>query len=452
MNKNIAKFLRISVLAGVLSAVSVHAELVRNPSQVSAYVDVGQIVSGVIYDGAVAPPPGSDFRTENQTITRTGVYLTESGVYHDRLTVRMTIGGLFWFALPESEDFQTRRIQFGPGVGQVQGIYAFGADPRNPAATLQFGLFPHKYSESVNLGEYLYRSGTYPSMLTSGGWSYINAASFSAQGIRLSVPMLNGTLKHDVTVYMERGLAPAHDLSPGYMVTYKPVPFLELGAGVVWSHAVSFDSDRLAPEAQANAYDKTTERPASGDTAAVNECRDNQTNCGYYTFKGFKTMARASVDIGSLLGVGMIGPGDFKLYTEAALLGVEDQPYFYENKMERTPVMVGANLPTFGLLDRLAVEGEYLASPFPNSNVEVLQNRYPIPVGDPYSYDIDDPQFDEWKWTVYARRRVVDGVTVYAQAASDHQRHFNYSAIPGAETATPESSDWYYVLRLEFGI
>ncbi len=444
MNKNTAKFLQVSALAGIFAAVTANADLVRNPPQVSAYVDVGQIVEGNIYAGAVLEGP-----IENQTITRTGVYLTESGVYHDRLTIRMTIGGLFWFAIPETQDFQTRRVQFGPGVGQVQGIYAFGHDPKNPVATLQFGLFPHKYSESVNLGEYLYRSGTYPSMLTSGGWSYINAASFLAQGIRLTVPMLNGTLKHDLTVYMERGLAPAHDLSPGYMVTYKPLPFLELGAGVVWSHAISLDSDRLAPEDPANAYDKTTGRPVTGDTAAVNECRDNQTNCGYYTFKGFKAMARVSADIGSLLGVDGIRPGDFKLYAEAALLGVEDQPYYYEDKMERLPIMFGVNLPTFGLLDRLAVEAEYLNSSFPNSNVEVLQARYPIPVSDPYSYDMND---DSWKWTVYARRRVVDGVTLYAQAASDHLRHFDYAAVPAAQTATPKASDWYYVIRLEFGM
>src|SRR5215217_460615 len=184
--------LKASALA-VLVATTAQAELVRNPTQVGTSIDLGQIVSGTVWDGSNAPTK----RTEYQVITRTGVYLTESAVYNERLAIQLTIGGLFWFALPETPDFQDRRIQFGPGVGQAQRVYSFGADPRNPSATLQFGLFPHKYSDAVNLGEYLYRSGTYPGTLTSGGWSYINSAAYMAQGLNLTVPMLNGMLRHN---------------------------------------------------------------------------------------------------------------------------------------------------------------------------------------------------------------------------------------------------------------
>lgn len=448
MRKNTGKFLKFAMTAGLVAVGAAHAELVRNPTQVAANVDVGQIVSGEIYDAA--SPAG---RVENQTITRTGVYLTESGVYHDRLTIRMTIGGLFWFAIPETQDFQTRRVQFGPGVGQVQGIYAFGEDPKNPSATLQFGLFGHKYSESVNLGEYLFRSGTYPGNLFSGGWSYMNAASYLAQGVRFTVPMLDGKLKHEVVAYMERNLQPAHDISPGYVVSYKPAPFIEVGAGGVWSHAISLNSKRLAPKTGANTYSKATGRPVENEPAP-SPCGDSlavgasSSDCGYYTFEGFKVMGRVSADLGMLIG---LRPNDFKVYSEVALLGVEDQPYYYEDKLQRMPVMLGLNLPTFGLLDRLTVEGEYLASAFPNSNVEVLQEQLPIPTNDT-SIDPDDKQYDDFKWTVYARRKIVDGVTIYGQAASDHLRHVNYAGIPAGQTATPGSKDWYYVIRLEFGI
>ncbi len=445
MKSSIVRF-SVAAFAVGLAGVAAQAELVRNPSQISAYVDVGQIVQGEVYDAST--PPAEP--TENQTITRTGVYLTESGVYHDRLTIRMTIGGLFWFALPETQDFQTRRIQFGPGVGQVQAIYAFGEDPRNPSATLQFGLFPHKYSESVNLGEYLLRSGTYPGNLFSGGWSYMNAASYLAQGVRFTLPTLGGTLRHELFAYMERNLQPAHDISPGYIVTYKPVPFVELGAGGVWSHAISLNSKRLAPKDPQNQYSKSTGMPTNGEPAPSPCSSGDDSDCDYYTFKGFKVMGRAALDLGLLTGIAPAGQA--KVYTEAALLGVEDQPYYYEDKMARTPIMFGVSLPTFGILDRLTFEAEYLASAFPNSNVVVLQSQMPIPTTDPYGYDPDDKQFDEWKWTVYARRKIVDGVTLNAQAASDHLRHVNYSGIPAGQTATPTASDWYYVLRIEFGI
>jgi hypothetical protein len=455
MKRNTVRLFKVSIFTALsmslIGAASVGAELVRNPTAVGGAFDLGQIVQGTLYNSTTAPTE----KTENQVITRTGVYLTESGVYNDRLTIQLTIGGLFWFSLPESESFQTRRIQFGPGVGQAQGVYAFGEDPSKPVATLQFGLFPHKYGESVNLGEYLYRSGTYPGTLTSGGWSYINAASYMAQGIRVNVPMLDGKLNNDVTLYMERDLEPTNDLSPGYMLTYRPTDFFEVGAGVIWAHAISMNGKRLSPKNENSRYSKSTGRPTKNDTDTLSLCAvdasANPDDCGYYTFKGFKTAARASLDLGTLIGSDMIAKGDFKLYSEIALLGVEDQPFYYEKKSERMPVMFGANFPTFGILDRLSAEAEYLKSRFPNDNSSVLQSQLPVPISnsaDPFTFT---PK-GNWKWTVYGKRHITDGLNIYLQAANDHLRHFNFAAIPGAVPATNDPSDWYYVLRLEFGI
>lgn len=431
----------ITLLAA--AAASASAELVREPTHVGTNIDIGQIVKGQIYDG-------SSFAgtVRRQTLTRTGIYLTESGTYNHKLTIKLSIGGLFWFAIPETKDFQDRRVQFGPGVGQAQGIYAFGEDPKHPTATLQFGLFPHKYSESINLGEYLYRSGTYPGTLISGGWSYITAANYLAQGLRLTVPLLDGKLQNELTFYMERNLQPAHDFSPGYMLTYKPSPVFTFGAGLVWSHAISMNGKRLSPKTDENAYNKVTGMPVKGE--AGDPTPDSLK--AYYTFKGFKTAARATLDFGAMFSEGLFKPGEFSLYSEVALLGIENQPYYYENRAHRRPIMAGMNFPTFGHLDRLTFEYEQLASPFPNSNVTVLQGQNPVPVDDPYSYDIKSARFNDPKWTVYAKRKVLEGVSVHAQAASDHLRHFNRAATPGAQPATTKSNEWYYIFRLEFGI
>jgi hypothetical protein len=458
MQKEAIRLLKVCAMTGLVAAVGVRAELVRNPTAVGTSIDVGQIVKGTIYDAQMTP-----YNADKQVLTRTGVYLTESGVYNERLKVQLTIGGLFWFALPEGSTYQTKLIKFGPGVGQAQGVYAFGADPQNPAVTLQFGLFPHKYSESANLGEYLYRSGTYPNVLFSGGWSYLNSASYMAQGIRVNVPMLNGMLSHDFTIYMERDIEPNHDLSPGYMLTAKPLPFLELGAGAVWSHAIAWrkasDANSITPERMENAYSKTTDMPVNGELTPT-ACGDSlaigasSSDCAFYTYRGFKTMARASMDFGTLLGMDMIRPGELKLYTEIALLGVQDQPYYYDDKMERMPVMFGMNLPTFGALDRLAFELEYRKTRFPNTIGSTFEDNLPIPINyseNPYSYASASKKA-EWKWTVYTRRRMMDGVSLYAQAASDHMRHFDFTAKPSPTSATQDASDWYYVVRLEFGI
>ncbi len=452
------------------------AELVRNPTAVGTSIDVGQIVKGTLYDGSNTE---GSFKGDRQVITRTGVYLTESGIYNKRLTINLTIGGLFWFSLPETKSFQTRRIQFGPGVGQAQGVYAFG-DADNPAAKLQFGLFPHKYSDSKNLGEYLFRSGTYPGVITTGGWSYLNSAAYLAQGVRLTVPMLGGKLTNDLMFYMERDIEPAHDISPAYILKVNPTSFLEFSGGAVWSHGISLDSKRLSPEVNENAYSKITNKPITGavDSATVNTPPDQ---LGYYTFEGVKLMGTASLDFGAMLSSDRVHPGDFKLYSEIALLGVKDQPFYYEKKSERMPLMVGVNIPTFGLLDMLSFELERYKSPFPNTNGSVLQGQLPIPINNgenPYVYDPTDPRYndatnpeygkdpfnmtraelekkmkqDDWKWSVYARRTISKGVSVYGQAASDHLRHFNFTATPAALPASSRPGQWYYVLRLEFGI
>ena len=464
MKRNTVTLLQISAVAGLFAFASAEAALVRNPTQVGSNIDVGQVMNGWIWDeGTVQQDDeGNPLNADGQVITRTGVYLTESGVYDERLTVRVSIGGLFWFSLPEDKTFQARTIKFGPGVGQATGIYAFGADPKNPAATLQFGLFPHKYSESVNFGDYLYRSGTYPGVLYSGGWSYINSASYLAQGLRLNVPMMGGKIKHDVTLYMERGIEPTHNITPGYMITAKPVPFFEASLGGVWSHGLPLKSEKLiTPKDPRNAYSKSEGRAVEGDTLG-SPCADSisagasSSDCGYYTFRGFKMAARASLDIGMLLGVGAIKPNDFKLYGEVAVLGVENQPGVYDDISERMPVMVGVNLPTFGLLDRLSAEIEYRNSPYANTTSSAFELQLPLPydaVQGENAYNYTSPGDDDnLKWTVYAKRRIIGNVNLYAQVANDHQRHMSFKVIPSYRPFTERPSDWYYVMRLEFGI
>lgn len=452
-----------SVLAGIAASTPGFADLVRNPTSVGAIFDFGQIVKGTLYDDSQ-----SKFNGDKQPITRTAVYLTESGTYNDRLSIYLTVGGLFWYALPEGTSFQQHRIYFGPGVGQAQGIYNFGSDPKTPAASLQFGLFDYKYSEAFDLGEYLYRSGTYPGLLVSGGWSYINAASYMAQGARLTVPLLGGKISNDFTMFMERDLEPTNDISPGYLLKIKPIPALEIGAGVVWSHAISFNGARLDPKQAANEYSLATKRPSENNqgTAGVDTCP-----CGYWTFKGFKTMGRISLDIGQLFNSDLIHPGDFKLYSEIALLGVEDQPFFYTKKSERMPMMAGIDIPTFGLLDQLAFEIEYHKSPYPNTNGSELKSQLPLPINsgeNPFDFDVNsipaaqrdsvskvmekNEKKDDVKWALYARRHISKSVSIYAQAADDYLRHFTFTASPSAIPATSLPSDWYYVLRLEFGI
>ena len=456
--------------------------LVMKPTVVSAYVDVGQFgeAKNIENDESIAGEP----------LTRTGAYITVNGVYDDRLEVRLTTGGLFWYPSPEQPDPAYRLVRFGPGVGQAQAIYSFGEDPlNNPAAKLQFGLFPVKYTSSHNLGEYLFRSGTYPGYLITGGWSFLNSASYLAQGVRFSLPTLGGMLTHDFTLFMERGVEPIHNFTPGYMFTARPNAMFEFGGGAVYAHGLAWRPSKLSPKDELNAYSETTGRPVHNEEASnLSPCGEyyktergsppqiidpidstvivlrpgapaaDRSDCGHYTFQGVKLMGRASANLGSLIGHPKVGPEDFKVYAEIALLGVKDYPFYYEKKTERMPVMFGLNIPTFGILDRLSAEVEYRKSRFQNTFGLTYLQTIPVPLDNesvaPWQQFGAAPEEtdDDWKWSFYGRKQLTKGVTIHAQAASDHLRHTDYEAKIHAQPSTVTYKEWYYILRLDFGL
>ncbi len=484
----------VAALAG--SPRTATAAMVMEPKQVGADFDFGQIKNGKIGNGDA----------EDQVLARMGVYLATKGTYNERLELRMSIGGLFWFPLPEGITPE-RIMRFGPGVGEAQGVYHFGPAGAS-TANLQFGLFPLKYNpDAANLGEYLFRSGTYPGYIWTGGWSYLNSASYMAQGARYTAAYLGGAFTHIFSLLMERDIEPTNDFSPGYLATVKPAAFLEFAAGAVWSHGLSLNGKRLTPESRTNAYVKATRQPLSliertrpgyeaGHPAVVPDSVDDASGGGripnpligqavpglkntlyvsqtengipnsqldYYTFRGVKTMARASLDLGALTGSSLFRPSEFKLYTEVALLGVSNQPFYYEHRDERMPMMAGISLPTFGLFDKLALEAEYHKSRFENTVGLVYDRELPLPLNaeadNPYNFSdsavaADEKAFskDDWHWSVYASRRLGEGVNFYGQVASDYLRHFGPEVKPTNRPATLRPQDWYYVMRLEFGI
>lgn len=509
------------------------SDVVRHPTGAGANFDVGQIVHGRLV-GAAADDTSSG---DGKFLTRTGVYLSESVTIDEKFTVQLTLGGLFFYAQPDRVDKpEYRFVQFGNGVGQAQAIYTFGSVD-DPAGKLRAGLFPIKYNpDSKNLGEYLYRSGTYPALIYTGGWSYLNSASYMGQGLQLTWNTLDGALVHDLSMTMERDLQPNLDFSPAYNLRWMPAAFLEFGAGIIWANGLSLRPSKLSPNVPKNAYVISSGKPlgygpagkadmeapgyalndpavltdpadprlgqdvdpvgrpgvkyvvagvfdasdpalagkpvpgkpgfvyaAIGDAASGDDPLVNGTprsDIDYYTFQGFKTMARGALDLGAMFGLEQaLGKDAFKVYGEVALLGVENQPFYYEKKSERMPVMAGLNIPTFKLLDMLSLEVEYLKSRFRNNQNVVFRKKWPLPLAsteeNPAIYD-NTPEFtkDDLKWSLFARKQVIEGMNLFFQAASDHQRPigFEYGPFLADFPATELGGDWYYVMRVEVGI
>ena len=163
----------------------------------------------------------------------------------------------------------------------------------------------------------------------------------------------------------------------------------------------------------------------------------------YFTFKAIKLMARASFNIQKMMPIAILNPEDLKVYGEVDLLGVKNYPGVYDDRTERMPIMLGVNLPTFRLLNTLSFEVEYFrngnpddmgsqqaklnpayaynAVPDNNSqdNGGGLGNKPNAAQQDYYSVllkDDFDNHRDDWKWTLYAVKQVITGISVRASS------------------------------------
>jgi hypothetical protein len=98
--------------------------------------------------------------------------------------------------------------------------------------SLDFGYFPYKYNQAAkNLGEYMFRSEAYPTILYTGGWSWMNDVQAHPVGAKLTYINGNGTFKQDLGVFIEYFNSPIYDITPSYIATWKPTSAFTLGGG-----------------------------------------------------------------------------------------------------------------------------------------------------------------------------------------------------------------------------
>lgn len=522
------------------------------------YTDMGQLVRGE-HDG---------IRIEDQYLSRLGATLTVSDTVDGKLSIRVGVGGIFWQSFPAG-DFWQNFVKFGPGITEASAKFHF-----TDRLSAEGGYFPFKYdSPAMNLGEYLLRTESYPTYITTGGWTWVDSAYTRVLGMRVQADHLEGAFHHELGVYFEYQNAPLFDLTPAYLFSWKPVKGLEIGGGgalrrwfsnnrayfgqetdaqnalpatqyveianfpevqnqgivhytyadgagnavaadtfAVWRGGTALDAGALLagkPGAAVSGVSMIQDGSPAGTRKGIrkflmntrysdgSDCREaGASGCrAYYDAEGnlavtdangvptgtapaqiakeqditrsaINLMGRVGIDFAELLDI-KERTGPFKLYAEAAVLGVRNQPVYYENVFQRMPVMVGVHLPTFGLLDLLAVETEYLANPYQDSQQELsIHNREPlvgpsmaIPDLSPEAYD--SPRFvqpsvhgDDVKWSIHAVRTLVPGVRLKVQVASDHLRLQNFDAggiLPSVSPQTVRKNQWYIVTHLDWG-
>jgi hypothetical protein len=351
---------------------------------------------------------------------------------------------------------------FRPYLAQAFVTY-FRGDRAAPWLSLTAGNFAYDYNGDVNnLGLYLLRGPVYPGLLSSGFQEFdTDSAKATHTGFRLHNAL--GAFSQDLLLLQERVVPPTFDWSLAYVAKYRLFDGLEVGGGVNFY--------RVMP------YRATLETPGrlpSGEGASAQDGTPNFTVDGgdttYYTHQGTKLMAMFNLDLKRWVNFPRAGARDLRLYGEAAVLGVKDYGSYYDDVTERIPVMLGFNVPTYGILDLFSVEVEWYGSPYRNDYYNIgnpnaiiapwmFQNSLtplssPVPV-QPGNYA--DSTADNWKWSVTLEKTVARHVRFTAQVANDHYRHpplVNSAAGIGTTGGTAvlltSPSDWYFMGRLGF--
>ena len=377
-------------------------------------------------------------------------------------------------------------------------------------------MFPYKYNpDANNLGEYLFRSGPYPTFIMTGGLGGLTAIGdqFSVlQGFRSNAHF--GNLNVDLLMTTETGFPPLYDWSVAIVAGYKIADGLvDLGAGVNFKRLIQVTPKKTSVKALGNSYfqkggvwysgearnyinpsvfltalaDSAYAKNTAADTvrgnayaaqsATLSAIADSLAAGGpwidaatglvpgakYYTPAGTLLTARASIDFKKLFTSDMFSAQDLRLYSEVAVLGIENYPVFYEKISERIPVMVGFNVPSFRLLDLLSVQFEYFNSPNLNNTYTVGQKNWAIP----FIPENGEPEFsekafndlttkDNYAWSILLRKQVLSKLTLNAQFARDHMRTIGTDWFYGSRFEPNEilhkNSSWYWMFQLGWNI
>ena len=219
-------------------------------------------------------------------------------------------------------------------VREAQGILSL---IRNGPVSLELavGLMPYKYNPEVrDLGEFLFRSGTYPFYLLNE----FNRPFARLTGLRLGAKggSENLSWKFDGLALTERELRPFWDFSFAAIAGVNFMKMVDIGAGVDFAHCISVDSRLTSPDTNVTQYVKDSVYDAGLGVW--------QYDYGHYTFKGTKLMAHATIDpLRTLRGdresfIGQLfGENGGKIYGEWAIIGLENYPANRSNLQVTNP-------------------------------------------------------------------------------------------------------------------
>ncbi len=379
--------------------------------------------------------------------------LSVSRKLNDHFSTHLVLESRLWYTTPlyAQLDYTT----FGPPLQNfdivfpyAEGILTFG-DKKQCATEVHVGRFEYKYTQSHDLGEYLFRTGCYPTYIQTT----FDLPLARINGI-LASNTLWGILQQDLLLTTMTDVRPYYDFSLTYRANATLLnKALDFGGGVQFDRFISTDKER-----------ETSPKLSYTTNGYLNADLDT----GYYTFAGTKLMARIALDPKRFFDLPFLGENEGVLYTEAAVLGVKNYPrsnlydtnsssntsniFGYDTLMHKMPIMFGFTIPTCRIFDCLCIEGEWFGSVYPNQYTTYM-NAKPAPMA-PSQMISDDAiknyLHDNWKWALYAKKTLFGGLSIIGQIGRDHFRTETYlKKNQDFEEALVTPDHLYWMLKIK---
>jgi hypothetical protein len=298
------------------------------------------------------------------------------------------------------------------------------------------GLMEYNFNPEIkNLGNYLYRSASYPLFLrTKLDYPYANL-----MGIRGEVGLMENQVKLGTLINTITHQAPFYDISIALFASYATSDkMFDAGFGICFDRAISVN-DTL--------------------TDAIN--LKSQMSDSTLSLRSTKIDFRACFDIKKMFGDNdFFGPNDAKLYAEAGIIGLKDPKYFLNDSlttpslMNRLPIMVGLNIPTFKILDLFSIEVEYCKYPYSFDWWGNYGSPSPVPAQTfDSTWQTNYREKDNLKWSIYLKKSI-SKFDIIGFIANDHTLYdtYNAEAQPNTEQSLRTNKDWHWYIKLQYNL
>lgn len=417
------------------------------------FLTYGKFVSSMVEKGA----KDFNFKGESYADFDAGLKVIFPVGEHGKGRLHAGVTTAFLMVEHGVKNMELKRRRLVPYLIDAALEYTFKFD--NNTFFTEFGYFPVKYNpQATNLGEYLFRSNSYPNVVVSGFELADKEKLVGLHGMYKNDFTDRSWVKGDLFFNVEMSYFPLYNLSLSYIVSANFGKFLELGTGLSHQHLISVDERKTTP-----ATDTSKWKTSTDEWEKVGHVGPNNDTVKY-SFQGTKAMGRVTIDPKAFFDAPIFGSEDLKLYSEVAVLGWKNYDYWYKDRKDRMPLMFGFNFPTFKLLDVLSIEAQYWTNPWWNTAENIWKSGSPVPYHGEQVKGGSIPNFtesdtlryhkDDWRWSVYASRKIANRVRISGQIASDNLSKTSWSSAPPSFTKYTEiflrTKDWYWTTRVTF--